>query len=93
LAAKVTGDLGQQLDGNADGTPGDNFSTPSSGLGRLHRLFGDADGDGDVDASDFGAFRGTFGITSNLAFDYDGDGDVDASDFGQFRSRFGTALP
>jgi len=93
LATKVTGDFGQQLDGNANGVPGDNFTTPTSGPGRLHRLFGDNDGDADVDATDFGAFRATFGITSNLAYDFDGDGDVDATDFGQFRSRFGTGLP
>jgi len=57
----------------------------------LHRLIGDVDGDGDVDAQDFGAFRQNFG-TSNFAFDFDGDGDVDATDFGQFRLRFGTSV-
>jgi hypothetical protein len=57
----------------------------------LHRLIGDVDGDGDVDATDFGAFRQSFG-TDNFAFDFDGDGDVDAADFGQFRLRFGTSV-
>jgi len=58
----------------------------------FHRLFGDADGDADVDAADFGAFRTAFGGVSNLAFDFDGDGDVDAGDFGAFRARFGTSV-
>jgi len=87
LASKAT-----NLDGNGDGAPGDDFvlvGTPANGL---FRLFGDADGDGDVDAPDFGAFRGAFGGVSNPAFDFDGDGDVDAQDFGQFRGRFGTAI-
>jgi hypothetical protein len=57
----------------------------------LHRLFGDIDGDRDVDATDFGAFRAAFGTTSD-AFDFDDDGDVDAADFGAFRQRFGTSV-
>ena len=91
FAAKVQG-TGGSLDGNGNGTGGDNFTTPTTGPGRIHRLFGDADGDGDVDAVDYGTFRGAFGGTSNLAFDFDGDGDVDAVDFGQFRSRFGSSV-
>jgi hypothetical protein len=90
-AAQVTG-AGGALDGDGDGTGGDDFTTPTTGPGRITRLFGDADGDGDVDAQDFGAFRGAFG-GSNFVFDFDADGDVDASDFGQFRARFGTGLP
>jgi len=83
---------GGALDGDGDGNPGDDFvltGTPANGL---FRLFGDNDGDGDVDAQDFGAFRAAFGGTGNLAFDFDGDGDVDAQDFGQFRARFGTGV-
>jgi hypothetical protein len=59
----------------------------------FHRLFGDIDGDRDVDAMDFNFFRlayGHAGITS--PFDVDGDGDVDAADFGQFFNRFGRIL-
>ena len=77
-ASKVSGP-GGQLDGDGNGTGGDNFQTPTGPAtmpGRLHRLYGDNDGDGDVDATDFGAFRSAFGGTSNLAFDSDGDGDV-----------------
>jgi hypothetical protein len=78
------------LDGNGDEVAGDNFvlvGTPGNGL---FRLAGDADGDGDVDATDFGAFRVAFG-TAEATFDFDGDGDVDAADFGQFRQRFGAS--
>src|SRR5205085_1719943 len=74
------------LDGNGDGTPGDDFTFS------FHRLFGDSDGDRDVDAADFGAFRSAFG-GYQLAFDFDNDGDTDAADFAQFRARFGGFLP
>jgi len=76
---------GGSLDGNADGTGGDDFAFA------LHRLFGDADGDADVDATDLGAFRLSFGAAA-VAFDFDGDGDVDAADFSAFRQRFGTSV-
>lgn len=59
----------------------------------FHRLYGDADGDGDVDSGDFGQFKGTLGGPSSPLFDFDGDGDQDAADFGAFRSRFGSSIP
>jgi len=89
-AALVTG-AGGPLDGDGNGTGGDDYvvvGTPANGL---YRLFGDSDGDGDVDAQDFGAFRGAFG-TVNATFDFDNDADVDAADFGAFRARFGTSV-
>jgi len=87
LFASQLADLaGLPLDGNANGVGGDDYTAT------VQRLFGDADGDGDVDAADFGAFRAAFG-TNAFAFDNDGDGDVDAGDFGQFRQRFGSSLP
>jgi hypothetical protein len=88
LAAQVP-----NLDGNGDGTPGDDYQLVGdpAAAPRLFRLFGDADGDGDVDAQDFGAFRAAFGGANNT-FDFDNDGDVDAADFGQFRARFGGSV-
>jgi len=90
LAAQVANADGN-LDGNADGTGGDDYLLVGDLANRLFRLFGDHDGDGDVDAGDFGAFRGDFGGTGST-FDFDNDGDVDASDFGQFRGRFGAGI-
>jgi len=90
-AAKVSG-VGGALDGNGDGTAGDNYVSPTSGPGRIFRLFGDQDGDADVDAADYIAFRGAFGGVTNLAFDADGDGDVDSADFVAFRGRFGQSV-
>lgn len=89
---------GSLLDGNYTLTAAGGLVLDSDGRGmsgdftlNFHRLFGDADGDRDVDATDFGAFRQAFGDVS-FAFDSDGDGDVDASDFGQFRQRFGASI-
>ena len=48
---------------------GNNFSD------NFFRLFGDADGDGDVDGTDTVAFRRSYlGIENNAAIDFDGDG-------------------
>lgn len=79
------------------------FVTPSTGnaaAGRIHRLFGDLDGDRDVDALDnlrfrqaFGAILGQLGPAYQAAFDFDGDGDIDALDNLRFRQRFGVILP
>jgi hypothetical protein len=41
-AAKVSA-VGGALDGNGDGIAGDSYTSPASGPGRIHRLFGDAD--------------------------------------------------
>ena len=59
---------------------------------KFHRLFGDADGDRDVDATDKAAFLAAVGQTTPAAlstFDFNGDGDVDAADQTQFNKRFG----
>ena len=89
---RVTDGLGQPLDGDGDGAPG------GTSLTAFHRLFGDSDGDRDVDTADLFLLRGAFGKTGSdvgfLAyFDSDGDGDVDAADLFRFRQRFGVALP
>jgi hypothetical protein len=80
--------LSAQVNGMAPG----NYRTT------IHRLFGDADGDKEVDNADFFQFRTTFGLSAGqpgfLAyFDFDADGDVDNADFFQFRPRFGSVLP
>ena len=60
----------------------------------LHRLFGDSNGDRDVDNGDLLQFRNAFGKLSTQDgyvphFDFDQDGDTDNGDLLQFRVRFG----
>jgi hypothetical protein len=91
-ASQITSANGQ-LDGNGDGTGGDNYvqvGAPGSGS-NLFRMYGDINGDGTVSAADFIQFRQAFG-GSSFAFDFDGDGAVAASDFIQFRLRFGGSI-
>ena len=62
------------------------------------RLFGDVDGDRDVDAQDYGRFGKSFlRLIDDPEFDgsldADGDGDVDGQDFGRFRSNLASNLP
>jgi len=55
-------------------------------------LFGDADGDWDVDFADFQAVKNSFGTTSGATWadgDFDGDGDVDFADFQTVKNNFG----
>jgi hypothetical protein len=97
LASQITAG-GQALDGNGDGTPGDNFVLSDSGAaGGLYRLFGDANGDRRVDNADFFLLKQTFlrpaGDPLFLAgLDSDGSGVVDNADFFQFKLRFGQSL-
>ena len=74
------------------GTVGDSYVLVGNpATNKLFRLFGDADGDGDVDNGDFIAFRTAFGNGPSI-FDADGDGDTDNADFGTFRMRFGASI-
>src|SRR5690606_26958385 len=77
----------EDTDGTADG-----FLTHG-----FHRLFGDIDGDGDVDNMDFFTFRGAFGKRLGdlgyLAFlDYDGDGVINGLDMAECAMRPRTRL-
>lgn len=75
------------LDGDGDGSAGDDFlrvGTPANGL---YRLFGDMDADGTVTTADFLALRTVF-LGPSFGFDYDGDGQVTPDDFLAFRVRF-----
>jgi fibronectin type 3 domain-containing protein len=94
FSANVTGAGGAHL---AGGGPNNNYVSPTDAFGgtglRLYRLFGDATGDGVVDATDLGQFRSTFNANSSLAnylafLDADNSGAVDPQDLGQFRARF-----
>ncbi|HEY1380582.1 MAG TPA: DNRLRE domain-containing protein [Gemmataceae bacterium] len=82
----VTGPGGLALDGDANGTAGGDFVLAT------HRLFGDIDGDGDVDLLDLNplvpALFATQGQPNyNPGFDFEGDGDVDLLDLNQFVQR------
>ena len=87
---------GQALDGNGDGTSGDNYIFGDAQ--GLFRLFGDVNGDQTVNGFDFGFFKNAFGTQAGdpnyLSYlDINGDGVINGFDFGQFRTRFGTMLP
>jgi autotransporter-associated beta strand protein len=92
LAGQITFG-GQQLDGNGDGTTGDNY-TFGEAQG-LFRFYGDINGDRHVDIADFGLFSQSIFNTANYiaAFDFNNDGHIDIADFGQFSNRIFTMLP
>jgi hypothetical protein len=63
----------------------------------LHRLFGDSEGDGDVDVLDLARFRQSYGKSAGQPgyaadFDSEGDGDVDVLDLSRFRQRYGRTI-
>jgi subtilisin family serine protease len=83
---------GVNLDGDGDAVPGGDAV-----LG-FYRLFGDANGDRQVDVADLTQFAASFGLISGQAgyapyFDANGDNSVDVVDLNQFGMRFGTVLP
>ena len=91
IATAVSGP-GGNLDGDGNGTGGDDYVLASalapSAPTNVFRHFGDGDGDGDVDAVDFLGFRVSLVQPYSPAYDFDGDGDIDATDFLQLRDRF-----
>src|SRR4029078_4034153 len=91
LASQVS-TPGGALDGNADGTPGDD-STLGAAQG-LVRKYGDGNGDGKVDAADLALFRQTFGRTVGdplyqSGVDVNRDGAINGIDLARFRQAYG----
>lgn len=89
---------GDAMDGNRDSLPGGDLSFGDSAADRFFRLFGDFDGDRDVDAHDLVEFAPAFlTVIGQPGYDarqdFDGDGDVDSRDLAQLRRRFGSSLP
>ena len=84
---------GVLLDADADWIPGGSNIFGESAHDGFFRLYGDSDGDRDVDAQDYGRFGLSF-LQSSASSDYkpeldfDGDGDVDGLDLGRFRRNF-----
>jgi hypothetical protein len=96
FANDVTDAAGHPLDGDANGTPGGNYVSPTESAGgpglHLYRLFGDATGDGIIDLSDLTAFRNTYNTAAgNPAYrtylDANGDGAIDLNDLTAFRTQ------
>jgi hypothetical protein len=101
LGSAVTGTNGLALDGDANGSAGGNYVSPADtyhGAGlHLYRLFGDATGDGAVDALDLGFLRSALnsGGDSPVYLSYldsDNSGTLDYADLGQFRKRFNRSV-
>jgi hypothetical protein len=97
LANRVSTLFGQ-LDGDGNGTPGDDYVLAGNTTNKLFRLFGDANGDGTVNAFDYSQFRSAYGSSTGQSayvdwLDVNGDGVINAFDFGQLRSRFGSSVP
>ena len=82
---------GQAVDGDRDGMSGGDW------VDTFFRLYGDSDGDGDVDEIDRAVFRSVRGTRRGdpgyLPFlDFDGDGRINKKDARQFRRRLGRSL-
>jgi len=87
----ITDGFGNQLDGNENGSAGDNATD------EFFRLYGDATGDGNVNVVDLLQFRNAFNSADgasnyNEALDFSGDGRINVLDLLQFRSRFNTSV-
>ena len=88
LADRVHDRWGRSLDGDGDGSAGGNR------VDAVFRLFGDSDGDGDVDLRDLTRFLGTLGRQAGEPryqwySDINGDGRVDAVDLLALALRLG----
>ncbi len=95
IRASQVSSLGLSLDGDGDGTVGDDYVFGALEVDKFYRKFGDGNGNGTVDLLDFAEFRRTFGATPadsswNRAYDYEGDNNVGLLDFAEFRRNFGT---
>jgi RHS repeat-associated protein len=82
---------GQAVDGAGTGVAGSNQ------VDAFFRLFGDVNGDGQVDATDRTAFLAAYRSRRGMAnfrgfFDFNGDGVLDAVDYYQFLRRYRTRL-
>ncbi len=96
VAANITWN-GLQLDGDSNGSGGDNFVRGTADTDKFFRYFGDFDGNRIVNGLDLARFRmanGTLAVdpTYNSIFDYNGNGVINGIDLAQFRFRNGTLL-
>jgi hypothetical protein len=91
---------GVQLDGNGDGTGGDNCIRGAAQADAFFRLFGDSDGNRTTNLAELGRLRQSFNLTvgasgtpaSAASFDSDGNGVVTLADLGRLRQRFNQTI-
>jgi len=79
------------MEGNGDGTAGDNATDD------FFRLYGDANGSGNVDVFDLLQFRIAYNTMTgdadyNANLDFGNDGRINVFDLLEFRKRFGTSI-
>ena len=91
-ASRVTA-AGVELDGNGDGTTGDDYVM--SAVDGFFRKYGDDSGDAAVGLTDFASFRQAFGKSHGESgylhgLDSNGDGEIGLTDFAAFRQNFGS---
>jgi hypothetical protein len=87
----IRDEVGREVDGDGDGNGGGTYSEA------FHRLYGDSDGDRDVDLHDLGQFLSAFGDRAGESdywwyFDVNGDDRVGVVDLVAFAKRLGTSL-
>ncbi len=87
----ITDEMGNSADSDGDGTSGNDR------LDEFFRLYGDADGDGNVGFFDYALFRNALFSHDgdddfNIAFDANGDGVIDLLDIQDFRDNFGASI-
>ncbi|MFL5329473.1 MAG: beta strand repeat-containing protein [Gemmataceae bacterium] len=87
-ASKVSNG-GGQLDGGAGA--GSNYTVTGTTANKMYRFYGDENGDGGVDQTDYLAFRNALSGGPNSVFDSNGDGDVDQTDYLRFRQNLSGA--
>lgn len=87
-SASIIDGVGNPLDGDGDGTAGDDR------MDDFFRFFGDNNGNRIINAFDLLDFRHSYGQsgTYNADFDYNGDGFINAFDLLQFRFRYRTSI-
>jgi hypothetical protein len=97
-AAGVTDAAGNALDGDGNGTGGDDYiygDDAGSEDDLLIPILGDTDLDGDVDYTDYMTTMGNYGQPSGMEWDdgdFDYDGDVDWLDYLAVKSHYGQSL-
>ena len=87
IGRRIHDSIGNQLDGNGDGREGGDARRT------FFRLFGDSDGDRDVDSRDRTRFFAAYGSRAGQSrfawyFDYDSDKRINTRDRSQFLRRF-----